>query len=207
MRELAGFHTFGALVERAGAGARRARRRDRADRRCRGLLHAGGGSDAVDTAGKIARRYWYAVGKPEQAGSSQPRARLPRHERATARASAGSPPTWRATATLVGDVEHVPGTTPTRSAPRSTRVGAERVAAFIGEPVIGAGGVIPPPDGYWPRVAAVCREHDVLLDRRRGHHRLRPTRHLVRRRALRRRARPDDLREGPHVRLHPAGRA
>ncbi len=38
-----------------------------------------------------------------------------------------------------------------------------RVAAFIGEPVIGAGGVIPPPDGYWPEVARICRERDVLL--------------------------------------------
>src|SRR5207237_7351584 len=31
-------------------------------------------------------------------------------------------------------------------------VGADRIAAFIGEPVIGVGGMIPPPDDYWPRV-------------------------------------------------------
>jgi putrescine---pyruvate transaminase len=37
------------------------------------------------------------------------------------------------------------------------------VAAFIGEPVRGAGGVHPPPPGYWEAVQALCREHDVLL--------------------------------------------
>ena len=40
---------------------------------------------------------------------------------------------------------------------------ADHIAAFIGEPVIGAGGVIPPPDGFWPRVQELCRKHDVLL--------------------------------------------
>src|SRR2546423_1375613 len=39
----------------------------------------------------------------------------------------------------------------------------DRAAAFIGEPMIGAGGVIPPPDGYWPEVEQICRERDVLI--------------------------------------------
>jgi putrescine aminotransferase len=43
------------------------------------------------------------------------------------------------------------------------RLGPDSVAAFIGEPVIGAGGVYPPPDNYWRGVAEVCRENDVLL--------------------------------------------
>lgn len=43
------------------------------------------------------------------------------------------------------------------------RIGAENVAAFIGEPVQGAGGVIIPPPGYWPRVQQICRERDVLI--------------------------------------------
>jgi putrescine aminotransferase len=43
------------------------------------------------------------------------------------------------------------------------RIGAENVAAFIGEPVQGAGGVIMPPNSYWPEVERLCRERDVLL--------------------------------------------
>lgn len=41
--------------------------------------------------------------------------------------------------------------------------GADTVAAFIGEPVMGAGGVIVPPRTYWEKIQAVCRKHDVLL--------------------------------------------
>ena len=43
------------------------------------------------------------------------------------------------------------------------RVGAENVGAFIGEPIQGAGGVIMPPDTYWPEVERICRERDVLI--------------------------------------------
>src|SRR5690606_34901871 len=43
------------------------------------------------------------------------------------------------------------------------REGPETVAAFIGEPVMGAGGVIVPPETYWDKIQAVCRKYDVLL--------------------------------------------
>jgi len=42
-------------------------------------------------------------------------------------------------------------------------LGADNVAAFIGEPVQGAGGVIIPPDTYWPEINRICKEHDILL--------------------------------------------
>jgi putrescine aminotransferase len=42
-------------------------------------------------------------------------------------------------------------------------VGPENVAAFIGEPVQGAGGVIIPPASYWPKVEAICRKYGILL--------------------------------------------
>lgn len=42
-------------------------------------------------------------------------------------------------------------------------VGPENVAAFIGEPVMGAGGLMVPPETYWPEIVRICREHDVLL--------------------------------------------
>jgi len=41
--------------------------------------------------------------------------------------------------------------------------GPETVAAFIGEPLMGAGGVFPPPATYWQKVQEVCRRYDVLL--------------------------------------------
>jgi putrescine aminotransferase len=46
---------------------------------------------------------------------------------------------------------------------RILKVGPENVAAFIGEPVQGAGGVIIPPKGYWPAVEAICRKYGILL--------------------------------------------
>ena len=42
-------------------------------------------------------------------------------------------------------------------------IGADKVAAFIGEPVQGAGGVIIPPKTYWPEIARICKKYDVLL--------------------------------------------
>jgi putrescine aminotransferase len=46
---------------------------------------------------------------------------------------------------------------------RILKVGPENVAAFIGEPVQGAGGVIIPPADYWTRVEAICRKYGILL--------------------------------------------
>lgn len=46
---------------------------------------------------------------------------------------------------------------------RILEVGPKRVAAVVGEPVQGAGGVIIPPPSYWPRVEAICRKYGVLL--------------------------------------------
>ena len=41
--------------------------------------------------------------------------------------------------------------------------GPETIGAFIGEPVMGAGGVMVPPEGYWPGVAEICAKYDILL--------------------------------------------
>jgi len=46
---------------------------------------------------------------------------------------------------------------------RILKVGPHNVAAFIGEPVQGAGGVIIPPPGYWTRIEAICRKYGILL--------------------------------------------
>lgn len=42
-------------------------------------------------------------------------------------------------------------------------LGADNVGAFIGEPIMGAGGVIIPPKTYWPEIQRICKEHDILL--------------------------------------------
>jgi L-2,4-diaminobutyrate transaminase len=43
------------------------------------------------------------------------------------------------------------------------REGADTIAAFIGEPMLGTGGIVPPPEGYWPAIQAVLDRHDILL--------------------------------------------
>ena len=43
------------------------------------------------------------------------------------------------------------------------REGADTIAAFIGEPVMGTGGILPPPVGYWPAIQQVLKKHDILL--------------------------------------------
>lgn len=46
---------------------------------------------------------------------------------------------------------------------RILAIGPERIAAFIGEPVLGVGGMVPPPEGYWPRVEEVLRRYGILF--------------------------------------------
>jgi len=41
--------------------------------------------------------------------------------------------------------------------------GPETIAAFIGEPMLGTGGIVPPPAGYWSRIQAILDRHDILL--------------------------------------------
>jgi len=43
------------------------------------------------------------------------------------------------------------------------REGADTIAAFIGEPALGTGGIVPPPAGYWEAIQKVLRKHDILL--------------------------------------------
>ena len=53
--------------------------------------------------------------------------------------------------------------TPPAAGGQDSRAGPENVAAFVAEPIQGAGGVIIPPATYWPEVQRICRKHDVLL--------------------------------------------
>ncbi len=119
------------------------------------------GGEAIDTAAKIARRYWALVGEPDRTVVVS--RRFAYHgTNAYGTSLSGIPAVREGYGTLVGGVAEVAHDDPADL----SRVLDEldgRVAAFIGEPVIGAGGVIPPPDGYWPAVADLCRERNVLL--------------------------------------------
>jgi putrescine---pyruvate transaminase len=121
-----------------------------------------GGGEAIDTAVKLARRYWAAVGRPERVhvisrvdgyhgtngygtsigGIAANSAELGPLMPATSRVAFDSVDALRDEIALVG---------------------ADTVAAFVCEPVIGAGGVHFPPAGYVEEAAALCREHGILF--------------------------------------------
>ena len=123
---------------------------------------ASGGGDAIDTAAKIARRHWVLQGRPERV-----------HIISRTNGYHGT----HGFGTSIGGIEAntanwgplVPHTSAVAfdSLPaleqEILRVGPERVAAFFCEPVIGAGGVHPPPEGYIEGVADLCAEHGILL--------------------------------------------
>jgi adenosylmethionine-8-amino-7-oxononanoate aminotransferase len=63
---------------------------------------------------------------------------------------------------LLGSVVTVPRDDPDAFA-RIAEERGDEVAAFIGEPVVGAGGIFPPEDGYWPAIRRICDESGALL--------------------------------------------
>ena len=121
-----------------------------------------GGGEAIDTAAKIVRRYWALTRRAAADGGRLAPVRLPRHERVRHVALGDPRGARRLRDARRRRASRSPTTTLTISPARSTS-SATRAAAFIGEPMIGAGGAIPPPDGYWPAVERICRERGVLL--------------------------------------------
>jgi len=121
-----------------------------------------GGSDAVETVGKLVRAYWTALGQPQrQIVIARDRAYHGMHTLGTS--LAGIPANHAVYGDMVPTVAHIAHDSAAALEAEIERLGSDSVAAFIAEPVIGAGGVIPPPDGYWPAVAEVCRAHGILL--------------------------------------------
>lgn len=122
----------------------------------------GGGSDAIDTAAKLARAYWRAVGQP---GKQIIIGRSHAYHGVNAYGTSlgGIPANAEAFSPLVPLVERVPWDDAAALDKLIGQVGAGRVAAFFVEPVVGAGGIYFPPDGYLTRVQEICREQDVLL--------------------------------------------
>jgi putrescine---pyruvate transaminase len=123
---------------------------------------ASGGSEAIETAAKLVRRYWDVVGRPEKQVIVA--RELGYHGMAAYGTSLAGIASNREGygGSLIPAVEFVPPMDVDALA-RLLEDHADRVAAFIGEPVVGAGGVVPPAGGYWPAVRDLCRRHDVLL--------------------------------------------
>jgi putrescine---pyruvate transaminase len=126
------------------------------------FLTPGGGSDAVDTAGKLARAYWRAMGQPGKQVIVS-RSHAYHGVNAYGTSLGGIPANVEPYGPLVSQVEHVPWDDASALEKIIEQVGAERVAAFFCEPVIGAGGVYPPPEGYLDQVRDICRRNDVLF--------------------------------------------
>jgi putrescine aminotransferase len=120
-----------------------------------------GGSDSVDTAAKMVRRYWHLRGQPRRTVIvARGGAYHGMHAYGTSLAGIEANATgW---GTIVPDIMHVAPHDAVALGELLERHG-DRVGAFIGEPIIGAGGVHPPVDDYWPTVGALCRAHGVLL--------------------------------------------
>jgi putrescine aminotransferase len=142
------------------------------------VFYACSGSEAVDTALRTARVYWQTLGRPEK------KIIIGReygyHGSTTLGASAGGmvdmhrqagdmpnfvqvlPPYWYGYGGQMSPEEF--GVYAAQQAEaKILEIGADNIAAFIGEPVQGAGGVLIPPATYWPEINRICKEHNILL--------------------------------------------
>jgi putrescine---pyruvate transaminase len=160
LRTLAAHHVFGDHANEPALELA-ARLADLAPLADAAVFFGTGGGEAVDAAAKIARRYWALSGQPQRTVLVS--RRFAYHgTNAYGTSLSGIPAVRDGYGTLVGDVVEVAHDDPEALATALDGLG-DRAAAFIGEPMIGAGGVIPPPEGYWPEVERICRERDVLL--------------------------------------------
>ena len=134
------------------------------------VFFTNGGSEGIETALKLVRLAWESAGQPERDLILSRKSAY--HGVGSASLAATGiaplkegfdplPPGFvhLSTPTLRADVDGLVGELEQTIAEQ----GAERIAAFVGEPVMGVGGMIPPPDGYWPRVQEVLRRHGILL--------------------------------------------
>jgi putrescine aminotransferase len=138
-----------------------------------------GGAEATDTSIKTARFYWKALGRPDKVKIIS---RLRAYHGLTlgAMSATGLPAFWPMFEPRVPGFVHINAPDPYRfvNAEPSVslgvaaaneleaailREGPDAVAAFIAEPVQGAGGVIIPPADYFPRIREICDRYDVLF--------------------------------------------
>jgi adenosylmethionine-8-amino-7-oxononanoate aminotransferase len=126
------------------------------------VFFTSGGGESIDTAAKLARAYWAAVGKPDKHAVIS-RQFAYHGSNAYGTSLGGMAALTDVYGKLVPDVDQVAWDDADALAEAIDRAGPENVAAFFAEPIIGAGGVLIPPDGYLERVQEICREREVLL--------------------------------------------
>jgi adenosylmethionine-8-amino-7-oxononanoate aminotransferase len=160
MRELPAYSTFGHYANRPALELAE-RLTDIAPIEDAVAFLTTGGSDAVETAGKMTRRYWQLRGEPQRTVLVA-RSEAYHGMNAYGTSLAGIAPNAAGWGTLIPDVVHIPHDDPA-ALDRVLADQGDRIAAFIGEPVIGAGGVIPPADGYWERIQDACARAGILL--------------------------------------------
>ena len=143
------------------------------------VFFAGSGSEANDTIVRMVRRYWDLMGQPERHTIISRKNAY--HGSTVAAASLGGMKPMHSQSGLpIPGIEHVEqpywfdsdrsldpeefGIAAAKSIEEKIlELGPEKVAAFIGEPIQGAGGVIIPPTSYWPEVQRICDEYGILL--------------------------------------------
>lgn len=144
------------------------------------VFFSSSGSESNDTVVRMVRRYWDLQGQPQRKVIISRRNAY--HGSTLAGASLGGMAGMHAQGDLpLPDIVHIdqpyflqhgrPGETEAAFGLRAAswledkiqEIGPQRVAAFIGEPVQGAGGVIIPPATYWPEVQRILDRHGVLL--------------------------------------------
>ncbi len=143
------------------------------------VFFANSGSEANDTAAKMVRWYWHTRGRPSRKiiisrrhayhGVTMAAASMcgledmhPQFDLPLPGFVHADCPYWYRYGGS-SDPEDF-GIEAARSVERLIlELGPDNVGAFIGEPIMGAGGVIVPPASYWPEVRRICREHDVLI--------------------------------------------
>jgi putrescine---pyruvate transaminase len=145
------------------------------------VFFSGSGSEGNDTVVRMVRRYWDVLGQPQRQVIISRRNAY--HGSTMAGASLGGMSGMHAQGGLpIPGIEHIEqpywwklgrpqglsrdefGLVAARwLEERILAIGPEKVAAFIGEPVQGAGGVIIPPATYWPEVQRICDRHGILL--------------------------------------------
>jgi putrescine---pyruvate transaminase len=121
-----------------------------------------GGGEAIDSAAKLARRYWSVVGQPSRQHLISRIAGY--HGTNGFGTSLGGIEANRVGfGALVPHTSYVVHDSVEALEQEIGRIGADNVAAFFMEPIIGAGGVLLPPEGYIEGVAEVCDANGVLL--------------------------------------------